>query len=339
MPPTSNWRLNVHERLKQLALPTTAAGRHLTTKVPSVSPANTLQEVQELLVDHPQEFDTFNYIYVVNKLHKLIGVFSIDKIFLLPSDTVVRDIMVRKLVVSRPQVDQERAANLALKHNIKAIPIVDRDRTFMGVIPSDQILEIIHHEHQEDLLHLSGIVPHMHNGLLAANSTILNSAWHRVPWILIGLMGGLLTAKVIGGFEAVLEEHLILATFIPLVSYVANAVGTQTQTLYIRELSSNKINIVTYGIKQLLISAIIGAACWGLLQLLALLFWKSFILGLVVGASVMSAIMAAAFFALIIPYTLDRLGQDPAVGAGPFATIIQDLLSVVIYLLIASVLI
>jgi magnesium transporter len=159
----------------------------------------------------------------------------------------------------------------------------------------------------------------------------------RIPWILIGLFGGLITAKIIGSFEQILSQNIILASFIPLVAYIANAVGTQTQTLYIRDLATRpKFSFLAYSTKQAIISVLIGLSVWITLVFITTLTWGMSSLGMIVGFSLFLAILVASFFALVIPRVLDQFNIDPANGSGPFATIIQDLLSVVIYLSVAN---
>ncbi len=149
-------------------------------------------------------------------------------------------------------------------------------------------------------------------------------------------MGGLFTAKVIGLYDHILEEEVIFASFIPLVAYVANAVGNQTQTLYIRDLATKPdIKLALYSVKQIVTTFLIGLTSWAAIILITTLFWGSLILGVIVGLAVFIAILVATIFSLIIPTMFERLNIDPATGSGPFTTVIQDLLSVLVYLTIA----
>jgi magnesium transporter len=246
--------------------------------------------------------------------------------------------MEKDLIKVHPHTDQEKAAHMALASGIKAVPVVDEAGYFLGVIPSDGIQSILESETKEDFYRFAGIVGKQHPDK-TQDLSIRRSFARRIPWILIGLFGGLLTAEIIGEFEHVLSKNLLLAGFIPLIAYIANAVGVQTQTVYIRDLATQaKFSTYYYSIRQIITSTLIGLTCWGLIYLLSVFIWHTPYLGFVVGLAVFSAILVATFFAIFIPYILKTLGTDPAIGSGPFSTIIQDLLSIVIYFAIASAL-
>jgi len=310
------------------------AGAKMSNLVPTVNKEMTLNQVKEKLFEKATDWETMNYIYVLDKRKKLIGVFSIDLIFRLPLEIKVEKIMKKKLKTCQPKTDQEMVARIALKSSIKAVPVVNKEGKFLGVVPSDKILEILNQEHGEDMMRLSGITTTEEKG---GKSGIIKSLIKRIPWILIGLFGGLITAKVIVSFETTLEKEVILAAFIPLVVYLANAIGVQVQTLYIRRLAIKpNSSFWHYSGRQMIISVLIGTVCagivWGMIRLGAS---GNTVAIIVSSAIVISALMAAAV-ALIIPYCLSLLKIDPAIGSGPFATIVQDLLAVIIYFEIAK---
>lgn len=336
--PWKQYYSHATEKLKAIKLPKDAAGHSITARVPIALSDETVATVKERLFQETKQFDTINYIYVLSKHHRLVGVFSIKELFTNSDDTKVTHLYSKPPTVSRPRVDQERVAHLAIKHNIKSVPIVDDHGHFLGIVPSDKILAILNQEHREDVYRFAGIIGH--GQLNLSDESALKGSLHRAPWILFGILGGLVTAKIVGVFEPVLNENILLAGFIPLVAYVANAVGVQTQTLMIREMSVNhaKTNWLRYSSKQLLTSLLVAISCFVLLFGLSVIIWRSIELGFVVGLSVVSAVMVASIFALAIPLILDRLGQDPAVGSGPFATILQDMLSILIYFSVAWVL-
>jgi magnesium transporter len=327
-------------KMKFSWLPKDAAGNKMTTKIPVVSSRHTLGDVRNLLFDRRHQWESLSYIYVTSNTGTLVGVFSIKTVFNNEESTLVREIMESKVVAAKATLDQERVAHLALKHNLKMIPLVDAEHKLVGVVPSREILSILNQEQNEDILRISGIMPGHHGALVSAvDVPFWKSLKQRAPWIVVGLFGGLLTAKVINGFEHTLQQELALAAFIPLVVYLSNAVGSQSQTLYIRDLAIHpNIKIVPYAFKQLGETTILGLMCWLIVYLLTLLIWGTGYLGMIIGFSVFLAIFLATIFAMTIPTGLQRLKLDPAVGSGPFATIIMDLVSVVIYFGVATLL-
>jgi len=319
------------------SLPREAIGHYITHKVPTLSVSSTVNDARELIEYQSSEFSTVNYIYVLSKHGKLAGLLSIREVFSKNPTARLKDVMVKDLIVAHPKTDKEKVARLAIKHNIKAIPITDEHEYFLGVVSNDVILVIIDQESEENLLRLGGIMLGKVHKEEESNLPIQTTFTHRVPWILFGLVGGFVTAEIITKFDLVLKENIILASFIPLVAYVANAVGTQTQTLFIRDLAvQTKYVFSKYLVKQIAVSTLIGISCLLSVVLMTAVLWQETYIGLVVGISVLCAILTATFFALLIPNSLKKFNVDPAIGSGPFSTIVQDLLSVIIYFLIAS---
>lgn len=162
----------------------------------------------------------------------------------------------------------------------------------------------------------------------------------RMPWLFLGLLGGIITTFIISKYEAILSADIRLAFFMPIIVYLSDAVGTQTETIYIRALSDNKkINFSKYILKESVTGFGLGLISGIILGLVAAFWLHSATVGLTVGLSMLINLTLAPIFALIIPRLLYRKHSDPALGSGPVATIIQDLISLLIYFLIASLLI
>ncbi len=162
---------------------------------------------------------------------------------------------------------------------------------------------------------------------------------HRVPWLAIGLLGGIGATILASSFEKVLEKNLYLAFFIPVIVYMADAMGHQTQSVYIRNLTRKRTHISIYLIKEFVLGNLLGlffGICTGIF---AYLWFKSVDTTFAVGLSMYVTMAIAPIIGLLVPTLLWKEHKDPAVGAGPFATVIQDLLSLLIYFFIASVIV
>jgi len=314
------------------------AERLMTDKIPYIHVSATIGEVEKYLIDNIHIFESVNYIYVVDEKHKLIGIVSMKELFCCDKNVPVSRVMKTNIFSVKPSTRGERAAYSALNHEIKAVPVVDKNGVFLGAITSDNILSILHHEMQEDFFKLGGI---KHTGGKMDNIfelPLFVSVKHRIPWLIVGLLGGILAAKAIGFFEATLGKNIILAAFIPLVVYMSDAVGTQMEAFIIRDLAVNpKFNFLRYFIKQLEIVALIALIISGVLFLMSTIFFRNFEIGKVLSITLFSAIISSVFTGLIIPYLLSKFRFDPADASGPIATIIQDIMSVIIYFSIASV--
>jgi magnesium transporter len=158
--------------------------------------------------------------------------------------------------------------------------------------------------------------------------------WHRLPWLAIGLMGAMLSAAIVGSFEEELQAEVLLAFLVPAVVYMADAVGTQTETVIIRGMSLG-VPIRRVAARELLTGLIIGCLIAGSFFLFALAVWQNADIAVIVSLSLLVSTSLATAVAMVLPYVLARLGRDPAFGSGPLATVIQDLLSIAAYFTIA----
>jgi len=161
----------------------------------------------------------------------------------------------------------------------------------------------------------------------------------RLPILFVGLVLGATISIIVSRFEAVLAQDVSLAYFIPFIVYVSDAVGTQTQTIYIRNLNKKGTRFGTYLLKECLLGLIIGLIFGALVGGFTLMWLKSHVLALTVGAAMFASIATAPVVAILVTHLLRIEHQDPAVGAGPFTTVIQDMLSLLIYFGIASAII
>jgi magnesium transporter len=190
-------------------------------------------------------------------------------------------------------------------------------------------------EHEEDLARLGGFLRSTSAARRASEEPVERRLRHRLPWLLLGLAGALLAAEAVGWFEAVLSRRIVLAFFIPMLVYLADAVGTQTETIVVRGLS---VGVATRRMAGR--EAISGLATGALLALaagpLVWLLWGAADLALVVALSLLAACATATLVAMALPALLDALNIDPAFASGPLATVIQDLLSILIYLGVAT---
>ena len=161
---------------------------------------------------------------------------------------------------------------------------------------------------------------------------------HRIPWLLIGLLGGLFATFIVSKYEAILAADVRLAFFIPIIVYLSDALGTQTETIYVRELSERKrIVLARYIFKECLVGLGLGTVSGIILGLFSAYWLSSSAIGLTIGLTMLINLTIAPFLAILVPSILYRRHADPALGSGPLATVIQDLISLLVYFLLASI--
>lgn len=309
-----------------------SAGQLATELVPTIVSNQTVGSALQYL-SKQKNIETYNYVYVINQNRHLVGVVSLKELYKADNILLINKIMNRKLITARPTTKAEKVAYLALKHNIKSVPIVDKNSVFQGVIASDTILETLYQNMQSDLLHISGIIPNKSTLTSFSPITIWQSLKSRLPWIGIGLLGGTVIAQFMNHFENALVAEVLFVPFIPMVVYIANAVGVQSQTLYIREETINQsINTWQFLKRQLIEGIAIGLLTWLSMILLTTVLWSKVQLGAIVGFAMLLSLIVSTIQAVLIPYFLIKLKCDPAIGSGPFATILQDFTSVAIFI-------
>ncbi len=309
--------------------------KHFLVNVLRAAPSSGVAEVINNLFEKNGDFDLVTYIYVVDH-EKLVGVLSIKELLRAKKEVVVSEIMQANPVVLHSNGTTEQAAALAIRHGIKAVPITDSLGKFLGVIGTDTILHTLHKDHIEDLLRLGGIKileqKHIMEMLFDRVGHLLRI---RLPWLILGLGGGFLATLIVSQFQEELSKILALAFFIPVIVYMSDAIGTQTQTLFIRALAIKKFSLKRYILKEVSVDVVLGAILGAIIMIFSLI-WGQKEVALVVGLAMAINVVLAGTVAILISWILYRAHKDPAIGAGPFATVVQDVLSLVVYFVTAK---
>lgn len=308
------------------------AGFHMTKAVPVIEQTATIGEAEQLISRSAGDFETLGYIYVLDREKKLTGVLSIRELFRQVKTAPVASVMTRQVATVRASTDQEHTALLALKHGIKAVPVVRKDGRFLGVVTSDVIISILHDEIIEDTMHEAG-AQKLDNPL--TNLVHGSAGLHfrkRVGWLLFGLLGGLAAAYIVDLFESAIAAQLVLAAFIPTIVYMADAAGSQTQTIFIRALAlEGMLDLRRYARREFITNAMLAAVLGLTAGLAAKLWFAAGLVALVIGLSIFITVLVSMVIAILMPYLFSRFGFDPAVASGPFATVLRDILSLLVY--------
>jgi magnesium transporter len=237
--------------------------------------------------------------------------------------------------VVAPGLDQEEAAWKAARHGESSLAVVDGRGGFRGLVPPARLLSVLLEEHDEDLARVGGFLASTASARHAMDEPIPARLWHRLPWLALGLLGSAGAALLVRGFEADLASDVRLAFFIPGIVYMADAVGTQTEALVIRGLSVG-VPIGRVFRLESLTGLLVGLVLAAVTMPAVAIVLGSAELALTVSLSLVAACAVATIVAMSLPWLMSRLGRDPAFGSGPLATVVQDLLSLVIYFAIAS---
>jgi magnesium transporter len=310
----------------------TGLAAHLATEVPVVSAAASAAEVHSALVG--RRFATTAAVAVYDH-GRLVGLVRLEDLFAAPPDATAAELVDPDAVVVPETMDREVAVQRAVHRRRDTVAVVDDGGRFLGLVPPAEVLAVLAAEHDEDLARLSGFTHDVEAARHASVESVGRRFRHRLPWLLVGLVGALLSADLVASFEGQLEANVILAFFIPGVVYMADAVGTQTETLVVRGLSIG-VGIRQVAVRELLTGLLVGITVAAAFVPVGLWRWGEPDVVVAVALSLLAACSIATLIAMALPWLLSRFGRDPAFGSGPLATVVQDLLSVVIYLVIAG---
>lgn len=308
------------------------AAQHATRQVPVFGPEERVADVHAALTR--QRYDCASHIVICSG-QRFLGLIRIEDLLVAPGELNLDALMDREAPRVMPGVDQEIAAWHAVQHQESALAVVDAQGVLIGVIPPHRLLAVLLSEHEEDLTRIGGFIKGTETARISSEEPVIRRFRHRIPWLLVGLMGALLAANFVGQFEAQLQDKVMLAFFLPGIVYLADAVGTQTETVVVRGLS------VGIGMRRMLVRELIAGLAIGMALMLVAgplvwLLWREPDIALCVGIAVFAACGTATLAAMALPWMLSTGGMDPAFGSGPLATVVQDLLSIVIYFSIAS---
>lgn len=310
----------------------------LTDRVPVIRPSDTIAEIETLLLKNAAAFESINYIYVTDEEDRLVGVLSLKELFRTAKSKTAKEVMKRDDIVSaKPHTHEERIAYLAIDHNLKEIPVTDANGSFLGVVPPNAIFKILHREHIDSMLKFAGVHRFRDPAITIANASASTLIKKRLPWLLMGLGGSAVAAAVVHSFQNIIEQQLLLVAFIPAITYIADAVGTQSETIFIRTLAIDRtLTLKRYLWREIKVGVVLATILACAIGFLSLLFWRQELLSLILGLSFFVGIFVAMSIAIFLPWMFSRFRVDPALTSGPFDTVLSDIVSISIYFAIAT---
>lgn len=303
------------------------AVEHATGDVPAFPPTSGAAEVRAAMTG--RKYASASHV-VVCEGDTFRGIVRIERLLEAPDDSLLGGLMDAEVPFVAPGVDQEIAAWRAVRNEESALAVVDAEGRFRGLIPPHRLLAVLLSEHEEDLARLGGLLRSTSEARASSEEPVRTRFRHRLPWLLVGLVGALFAADIVGWFEGQLRETITLAFFIPGIVYLADAVGTQTETIVVRGLSVG-VPMRRMILREALAGAAIGVALAAVSGPVIWWRWGDASVALTVSLSLAAASSVASLVAMALPWTFTRVGRDPAFGSGPLATVTQDLLSIVIY--------
>ncbi|WP_200974276.1 magnesium transporter [Echinicola sp. 20G] len=276
-------------------------------------------------------------IYVVDNKESLIGRVALKKIILSSSNTKVKDIYEEDLISVPTYMDEEEIAEIMRKYDLEALPVVNAKNKLVGRITVDDVLDVIREQAEEDMQAMTGISDDVEE-----SDSVFRLSKARLPWLMIGIFGGLMGARIIGIFDEGLRQYVELASFIPLITATGGNVGIQSSSLVVQSLAAKSVFAESIGKRfaKVLLVAVLNGIVLALLVFgtVVFVYGNKVEFGIVVGLALFSVVLLASFMGTVTPIVLDKFGINPAMASGPFITTANDLLGLAVYFLVAMML-
>ena len=283
-----------------------------------------------------QEVTRVHSIYVVNAKNELLGRLSLKDLITANSRAVVKDIYIPKVDFVHVNEDVEEVAKIMSKYDLEAIPVVNDNKELLGRITIDDIVDVIKEEADKDYQLAAGI-----SNDVEADDTILELTRARLPWLFLGLLGGLGSVFILKDFETVMNQPQLRSLFFytPLIAAMAGNVGVQSSAIIVQGLANDivKGSMINRLFKEIGLSLINGFFLAVVLIAFGVIMGQELILSFTVAGSMMGVIVMAALIGTFVPIVLDKRGIDPAIATGPFITTANDIFGIFLFFYIAQV--
>jgi magnesium transporter len=271
-------------------------------------------------------------VYVTDSTEKLVGTLSLKRLLLTPARTLIKDIYNPKVISVKTSSTSEDVSRIMDKYDLVVLPVVNEIGRLMGRITIDDVVDVIKEEAEKDYQMASG-----HSEVVESGDNVWKITRARVPWLVVGLVGGIFGSKVIGFYESDIHIHPEMAFFIPLIAATGGNVGVQSSSIIVQGLANDTLgmdSIFNKLFKEFMVAMLVGVICSGLIFSYNYFFSDSWNLSVTVSCAMLSVIVFAALFGTLVPLMLDKYKIDPALATGPFITTVNDVLGLTIYFFI-----
>ena len=294
--------------------------------------------VRECLVElrkQAKEVDQVYYIYVIDKEEKIFGTLSLKALLTAATQTKVKNLCNTEVITVHAEEKSEEVALIMHKYDLIALPVVNFEGVLLGRITIDDVVDVMKDEAEKDYQMISGLTDDVE-----LSDTVYKLTRARIPWLLIGLLGGVLGSGVIGFFEGDMVKYAGLALFLPLIAAMGGNAGVQSSSIIVQSIASGDLGIDSFGkklLKELAVSTLNAVILSSLIFTYSYFFNGSYALTLSVSIALFIVIVFASLFGTITPLLLNKFKIDPALATGPFITTVNDIMGLLIYLFTARI--
>lgn len=268
-------------------------------------------------------------VYAVNDFNKLLGIVSLKQMLLSPPNSRIMDIYDKDVISVKTRAGSEEIAKKFEKYDLVVIPVIDELGRLVGRITVDDIVDVMKEEAEKDYQMASG-----HSEVVESSDTVWRLSRARLPWLVIGLFGGIIGANVIGLYEDQIRIYPQMAFFIPLIAAMGGNVGVQSSAIIVQSIANKSLgseSVLQKLFKEFNVALLNGLVCSALILGYNMMFGDSYNLSVTVSIALFSVIVFAGVFGTLTPLVLDKYEIDPALATGPFITTVNDVCGLMVY--------
>jgi len=311
------------------------AGSLMAKELVSIYAFETVSQCIEEIRTQADDVDVMYAVYVIDNKDRLIGMLSLKKLIISHPLARIEEIYEPDIQYVKTSTSSEEVAEFMQKYDLVVLPVVDQFDRLVGRITIDDVMDVIKETTEENIQRMSGI-----SDDVDSNDKLWRLSRARIPWLLVGMCGGILGSRIIGTYEDQIKIHPEMAYFIPLIGAMGGNVGVQSSSIIVQGLANNTLlgdNITPKLFKELGVGLINGLICSSLIWSYAFLIedWQ---LAATVSSALMVVILCASFLGTFVPLTLNRFSINPALATGPFVTTLNDIIGISIYFLTGRIL-
>jgi magnesium transporter len=312
------------------------AGSLMAKELVSVYAHETVSACIDEIRKQTENVDVLYAVYVVDDNEKLIGMLSLKKLIISHPLAKIEEIFDGDIISVRTSTSSEDVAELIRKYDLVVLPVVDQLGRLVGRITIDDVVDVMREEAEKDIQLMSGITDDVDS-----NDSLWRLSRARIPWLLVGMCGGIVGSRIIGGYEDQIQIRPEMAFFIPLIGATGGNVGVQSSAIIVQGLANNTLivdKIAPKLFKELGVGLINGLICSGLILGYNLLISESLALAATVSVALFTVILCASFLGTFVPLMMNRFKINPALATGPFVTTLNDIIGISIYFLVGRIL-
>jgi magnesium transporter len=309
------------------------AGGLMAKELVAINENLTVKQALGELRDQAEDIDEIYYLYVIDDNRKLKGIVKLKDLLFSSTNQKIGSILTADVISVKTDTDGEEVAQIMEKYDLVAVPVVDGIGRLVGRITIDDVVDVIREEAEEDYQLMSGITQDVD-----FSDNVIRQSRSRIPWLVIGMAGGILGSLILGFYEDDIARYAVLALFLPLIAAMAGNAGVQSSAIVVQGLASGDVDLHSMSrklFKEFKVGLLNGLVCASLIFIYNLIFADNFALTITVSSALFAVIVFATVFGTFVPLLLDKFKIDPAIATGPFITTTNDIMGLFIYLVIA----